>query len=36
MDGMLSWLKKCIYELKIDEGLLENKIERMINAMLEL
>ena len=36
MDGMFSWLEKCIYELKIDEGLLENKVERMIGAMLQL
>ena len=36
MDGMLSWLNKCVYELKIDERLLENKVERLINAMLQL
>ena len=36
MDGMLSWLRKCVYELKIDERLLENKVERLINAMVQL
>ena len=36
MDGMLIWLKKCVYTLEIDESLLENKIERLIGAMLQL
>lgn len=36
MDGMLSWLKECVYTLKIDEALLENKVERLISAMLKL
>ena len=36
MDGMLLWLEKCVYNLKIDESLLENKVDRIINAMLNL
>ena len=36
MDGMYSWLKVCVEELNISEGLLEGKIERLIDAMLLL
>jgi len=34
MDGMYTWLKVCVEELNISEGLLEGKIERLIDAML--
>ena len=36
MDGMLSWLEGCVYTFKMDEALLENKVECLINAMLNL
>ena len=36
MDGMLLWLEGCVYTFKIDEALLENKVECLINAMLNL
>lgn len=36
MDGMYTWLKVCIEELNISEGLLEGKINRLIDAMLLL
>ncbi len=36
MDGMYTWLKVCIEELDISEGLLEGKIERLIDTMLLL
>lgn len=36
MDGRYTWLKACIEELNIGEGLLEGKIERLIDGMLFL
>ena len=36
IDGMYQWLKKCVVELKVDEGLLEMKIQRLIDAMILL
>jgi hypothetical protein len=36
MDGMFTWLKVCVEELNISEGLLEGKIERLIDAMILL
>ncbi|KJA13394.1 hypothetical protein HYPSUDRAFT_151636, partial [Hypholoma sublateritium FD-334 SS-4] len=36
MDGMFLWLKECVYTLGIDEALLENKVDRLISAMLNL
>ena len=36
MDGMYTWPKVCIEELNVSEGLLEGKIERLIDAMLIL
>ncbi len=34
MDGLVSWLEKCISDLGINEGLLEGKIGRLVDAML--
>ena len=36
MDGMYRWLDKCVVELKVDEKLLEMKIQRLIDAMVLL
>jgi hypothetical protein len=36
MDGMYKWLEKCVVELKVDEGLLEMKVQRLIDAMVLL
>lgn len=36
MDGMYNWVKVCIEELKIDEVLLDGKVQRLIDAMLLL
>ena len=36
MDGMYQWLEKCVVELKVDEGLLEMKIQRLIDVMVLL
>ena len=36
MDGIYTWLKVCVEELNISEGLLEGKTERLIDALLLL
>lgn len=36
MDGFIEWLCGCILGLKIDEALLENKVQRVIDAMVSL
>ena len=36
MDGMYRWLKKCVTVLKVDEVLLEKKVQRLIDAMILL
>jgi len=36
MDGMYRWLRKCVEELKVDEALLEKKVQRLIDAMILL
>ena len=36
MDGMYRWLKKCVMVLKVDEALLEKKVQRLIDAMILL
>jgi len=34
MDGMFTWLKVCVEELNVSEGLLEGNIEQLIDAMM--
>jgi hypothetical protein len=36
MDGMYRWLKKCVAVLKVDEALLEMKVQCLIDAMILL
>lgn len=36
MDGMYQWLEKCVVELKVNEGLLEMKIQHLIDAIVLL
>lgn len=34
MDGLFAWLLACVNDLKLSEGLLEGKIERLVEAMV--
>jgi hypothetical protein len=36
IDGMVNWLHRAVFDLKIDEALLENKVRRVIEAMISL
>ena len=36
MDGFCRWLRALVYELKVDECLLEGKIKRLIDAMVTM
>ena len=36
MDGLCSWLEKCFSTLRIEEVLLENKANRLVEAMVKL
>jgi len=36
MDGFCRWLRALVYELKVDESLLEGKIKRLIDAMITM
>ena len=36
IDGFIGWLRSCITTLKIDEALLENKVQRVIDAMVSV
>ncbi|KAF4615995.1 hypothetical protein D9613_011212 [Agrocybe pediades] len=36
MDAMFGWLEACIRDLRVDEGLLEGKVNRLIDAMISL
>ena len=36
MDGLCIWLEKCVSTLRIEEALLENKVNRLVEAMVLL
>ena len=36
MDGLCCWLEKCVSTLRIEEVLLENKVNRLVEAMVKL
>lgn len=36
MDGFCRWLRALVYELKVEESLLEGKVKRLIDAMITL
>ena len=36
MDGLCIWLEKCVSTLRIEEVLLENKVNRLVEAMVLL
>ena len=36
MDGFCRWLRVLVYELKVDERLLEGKVKRLIDAMITM
>lgn len=36
MDGFCRWLRALVYDLKVDESLLEGKVKRLIDAMITM
>jgi hypothetical protein len=36
IDGMVNWLRRAVFDLKINESLLEHKVRRLIDAMISL
>lgn len=36
MDGVYRYLVSCVFDLKISAGLFEGKVERLLQAMVEL